>query len=325
MLNIKLIPKKALVLALSSCMLLPITANSGVDFTLDIPCPDRECFQILIPYPDLINPDLETPRPSRPYPVPNNTAAHHTIPFSVLRDFFNAVILSNNQLDMNQLASSLFRMVQQLESFVRNPDNFQGRNNARYVQQLRGLSEEIEDGRIAGVIINRSVSLNNRVPGLTLIETVFNWLPGNVFIGPRPEHRSDDPGERFEINAEAIVGTEQFNRLRRLNDMMITYVDSPGLVNFDELINLLNEATQNPNVVFRYNEENWVFNDYTQKWRIRTQSPAPEKIINQVQITKNTNNRYCPEIKMSNKLGCVSVMNPVYKNIQLRYLVSLFG
>lgn len=326
MIKIKFRPRKALPIFLIGCAFLSSTANSGVDFTLDIPCPTRDCFQIIDRYPALENIDLATARPRRPYPITMDTAAHHIIPFNVLRDFYNEVMNREDPVEMYQLGDSFIFMLNEIRVFVENENNFSGRDNSRFLEQAIQFSEEIRDGNIPEIsTYMRFFELDRRISeGVMSLQTIYSWLPVNVFIGPTPEYRSDDPGDSFEINAGTIVGSEHYNRLNTLNNMMKTCVHRTLTVSFSELIRLLNKVVQHPHFVFQFNNDDWEVNEYTGKWKIRTQSPAPEKILNQDQLTKNINGKYCPGRELNNDLDCGKVMNYVYKNIQLRYFTTLF-
>ncbi|KOB51764.1 Apoptosis inducing protein, partial [Operophtera brumata] len=38
-----------------------------------------------------------------------------------------------------------------------------------------------------------------------LVRSVYQWMPANIFIGPVPEIKSDDPGDQFEVNSRYII------------------------------------------------------------------------------------------------------------------------
>merc|ERR1712226_1133391 len=58
-------------------------------------------------------------------------------------------------------------------------------------------------------------------------EPLYNYLPGNVFIGPAGQERKDDPGEDFEAKCAGIMG-EKFDRLQRMYDHMKAFNTDPS-------------------------------------------------------------------------------------------------
>lgn len=59
------------------------------------------------------------------------------------------------------------------------------------------------------------------------IITAFSWMPGNLFLGPVNELRTDDPDDLFEEHAQNAVGIEKFEQLKTASALIEEYVN-PG-------------------------------------------------------------------------------------------------
>ncbi len=132
------------------------------------------------------------------YPV--EVMRHHIIPDSRLRDLWNRM-LAQNQL---HIASEelLLTIDQNLEQYQQN----QMRLHEDDITHLRALLQAIR---------TRTIRHNPTAPrpqGFDDLAAVYEWLPGNLFIGPRggggQYQRTDDPGDGFEENANTIIGAD---------------------------------------------------------------------------------------------------------------------
>ncbi|MGW1071974.1 hypothetical protein [Streptomyces sp. NPDC002537] len=53
---------------------------------------------------------------------------------------------------------------------------------------------------------------------------IYGTAPGNAFVGPKKENRSDDPEDKFESGCEPIITKDRFNRLKALDGNLDTYL-----------------------------------------------------------------------------------------------------
>jgi len=58
------------------------------------------------------------------------------------------------------------------------------------------------------------------------IQQFVTWFPGNIFIGPEPNIRGDDPGEKIEELAGYIIGEAHHNILKDMNTEMANYINT---------------------------------------------------------------------------------------------------
>lgn len=60
---------------------------------------------------------------------------------------------------------------------------------------------------------------------VAIMNTLLQWLPGNIFYGPPPELRIDDPKDSFEKHSIYIMNgdTEAYEYYKFLNDLMEKY------------------------------------------------------------------------------------------------------
>lgn len=176
---------------------------------------------------------------------------HHIIPYSVLRDFFNAALLKAQFLD-------------ELGYFVNG--------------QLRQIYAQVEQNPNIGLQRNRNVPntddlrLTRAVEITQRMQAVFVWMPGNLFYGPAPNLRSDDPGNEIETNAGAIIGAANYAVLDQLHTDMKNFIKNPST----QTIGSFNRIIANINVVGN-KQEAYAF-----------QSNQWEKVDNKFNIKLNT-------------------------------------
>lgn len=98
---------------------------------------------------------------------------------------------------------------------------------------------------------------------------IFEWLPGNIFYGPPPSLRGDDPGSQLEW-ALPIVGQEHFARLTNLYMAMYNFTKDPDYRNIRTYNFVMRELEYLANLEpFEFYEGNW-FRDRHGKYHIVT-------------------------------------------------------
>lgn len=111
---------------------------------------------------------------------------------------------------------------------------------------------------------------------LNLMATAFEWLPGNIFYGPPPYMRLDDPGDDFEYNSRYIINYDDthflnFNlftsitRLYTVNELFFINSYKYILKGLDRLLNT---------DVYNFDIEQWELID--NRFRIQTISQLPK-------------------------------------------------
>jgi len=86
---------------------------------------------------------------------------------------------------------------------------------------------------------------------------VYQWLPGNLFIGP--QNRSDDPGAAFETGAQVVIGGD-FNTHVTASQAIQTYLRAPSAVGAaQQAVGNLGQIARMTSV-FPLNPDNWVKN-----------------------------------------------------------------
>ncbi|HEX3524179.1 MAG TPA: hypothetical protein VHT52_19075 [Stellaceae bacterium] len=147
---------------------------------------------------------------------------HHVIPYNRLVQFWNTLLV-NRQLGRGPgLANGLLNgMIATLNNYQFGPS----RNNNILPDDRRNIIILLEGMRDGTIRHDEGVVRPDEIDNLA---AVYQWLPGNLFIGP--QNRSDDPGAAFETGAVVVVGGGNFSMYRRANDAIQTYLGAPGSV-----------------------------------------------------------------------------------------------
>eukprot|EP00102_Acyrthosiphon_pisum_P009616 XP_003248017.1 PREDICTED: uncharacterized protein LOC100569341 [Acyrthosiphon pisum] len=192
-------------------------------------------------------------------------ARHHVISWSTISSFFNLVL--RDPLIKIETCRGMFHVMNKLMSEnvledMKQPtaiDNFivsliQSKN-------LRGYNSMMKNSQNPQMLTKR-------------IHEFFTWLPGNIFIGPAPDIRGDDPEEEFEELARYIIGEAHHNLLKETNIQMVKYINAFSLLSQDDgyaivnkVLELFNKISLYP--VTPYNSQNWRFDKITKKWLIK--------------------------------------------------------
>lgn len=286
MLNIKLIPKKTLVLALIGCMLLPNVSPAKNIFGCDISLerdyhPARDLLNIR-ERPQALNINMDT----SPLTVAFEGAAipasrHHIIPFDILRLFFNAVVQSQDPLAQRTIA----RVLTQLTVDALSDQTYLHRTLTRdRIENAHRLAIRMQRGEFN----MQTVSPTYFGESLGILMTLFSWMPGNIFIGPVGSLRGDDPGSGFEYASAPIIGQEQFDSLYGIYRRMVAYINGNDNTNnnlvdiVDRLNNLDNSQlhfyleTQWRRNTANGNERYYIFNNSNNR-RLRNIDSVLEK------------------------------------------------
>lgn len=143
---------------------------------------------------------------------PVNMTRHHIIPDNRLRDFWNRMLRDGHFNAANAL----------LSVFESNLGQYQ--MNLAQINELRELLQGLQDGSI------RHNSEAVRPEAFDDLAALYEWMPGNLFIGPTggggQYQRTDDPGSDFEENAGAVIGNRDFRVRQDANAAIEAYLGS---------------------------------------------------------------------------------------------------
>lgn len=138
-------------------------------------------------------------------------AFHHIIPFNVLRRFYTAVMASRDAALRQVFVSFLEGMADEYRIPVPAPNNPPNGNAVRDLNEVMLEEPNVE-------------WIENGWEYTQLIRRLYTWMPFNIFEGPIPRYRDDDPGSGFEERSERIVGAQIFLELVRLHQNMLLYI-----------------------------------------------------------------------------------------------------
>jgi hypothetical protein len=133
---------------------------------------------------------------------PVEVMRHHIIPDTKLKEFWNKMVTSGNLVAaadgfLNVICSRISQYKVNLISADRDKVKL-------LVGKIRS-QEYQHDGT------------QQRPEGFDNLAAIYEWLPGNLFVGPKggdgKYQRTDDPGNNFERNSDVIVGSNAYNIL----------------------------------------------------------------------------------------------------------------
>lgn len=138
-------------------------------------------------------------------------ARHHIIPLNVLRKFFNTLVKTDD-IAFKSAQQELFSFLQRLGTIA--SATVEELNEFDFLRQIRIL-------RGFGSFLSSPLTLSrySAQPNyIRIIQSLFAWMPFNIFEGPIPRLRRLDPGNAFEHNAGDIIGAQMLQRLAQLNE-----------------------------------------------------------------------------------------------------------
>ncbi|XP_060865483.1 uncharacterized protein LOC132941447 [Metopolophium dirhodum] len=168
--------------------------------------------------------------------------------------------------------------------------------NEAYRQSIiRFTAEGVNPISFNGVSVQYRDYNNNQE---LLFLTMCSWLPGNIFSGPIPNLRMDDPGDGFETNSRPIVGENQYSLASELNILLknLTY-ENHDVQRISRVFDIIRFFSDMP--VTEFNSRNWEIvevkskkNTVVKQWRIKNVNLRPRKKRNFDQQTTQLNIQY---------------------------------
>ena len=221
------------------------------------------------PYPPLprYNTSL-TMTGTNPDQYPVEVMRHHIIPDNRLKGFWNKMV------NRNELAGEGKALLQGMRDSVR-------QYNMTLVpadrQQVINILDEI---------IERNYQHDaDRPPpdGFDNLAQVYEWLPGNLFIGPKGGgeryQRVDDPGDQFERNSDVIVGATAYSDLRNACIQMRDYLADAGqAAQAESASRYLGKTARGKKSPYPVESPNWLIvrgGAYRINYTVDKQNPCP--------------------------------------------------
>ncbi|KOB68847.1 Apoptosis inducing protein [Operophtera brumata] len=196
-------------------------------------------------------------------------ARHHIIPVRILINFFNSAVQRNGE--HNTVLGGLMNLMGFLSDDALT--HYPGSSSLReYIRRDLQDMRHLQTLYVMDSVTENSPPLDVLFSSDYLVRSVYQWMPANIFIGPEPQIRSDDPGDQFEVNSRYIIGEENFQRLDTLRRLMISYVDTGHLNEYNEAIELLSEISRGRHSPYSYSPDQWEYNSWTRKYNIKTTS-----------------------------------------------------
>lgn len=141
--------------------------------------------------------------------IPVPATRHHIIPLSKLSNFYNQVIRTNPG---TPLGNYLHNRVASILSSFRDNNQFGVRRDGSSLAPHHYLT-------VTGPVRDFQPDYN--------MLAAFTWMPGNLFYGPPPGRRLNDPGDGFDFEASGFVRPDTYQRMARLYVNMHRYISQP--------------------------------------------------------------------------------------------------
>ncbi|KGS72580.1 hypothetical protein [Burkholderia pseudomallei] len=188
------------------------------------------------------------------YPI--ELARHHIIPYKTIKDFFNKLWGEQGRLRQPR---KLYTFLGHRIPLYAGSAGWNCQTSASQIAGASNVALALGDGYM---LPDGDLDQNQIEEFLRYIA----WLPGNIFIGPHANFRSDDPGENgFERDAVYIVGDRRYAILLNTYEDMGEYVKNPSEDLLGAIINNLVKIAQIKSVKL-LRREDWI-NDHG-KYRI---------------------------------------------------------
>ncbi|KAK7590639.1 hypothetical protein V9T40_002252 [Parthenolecanium corni] len=163
------------------------------------------------------------------------------------------------------------------------------------------------------VVEQNSILINTDL----IFSTMVMWIPGNIFFGPEPELRDDDPGEGFEVNSRNIIGDDRFEQLVSLHTNINDFNRNHDRNLFETILTQISQLCELNEVPF--NIDQW---EVTGTRRVRRNGREIDrntykiKIPQAVSIQPSTT----PRVELKRSAGFVSFCYPD----DLNYLIMKY-
>lgn len=122
-------------------------------------------------------------------------------------------------------------------------------NQVVFKNDIQDQTTSMMEGNQGQIVANPTIQ--------NLIESAYEWIPGNLFEGPR--NRVDDPGNDIDTVAKAVIGQETFNSIHVPTDnaMIAFHNDNSSKTNFNTAIKGLEKIRKLRTSPWPFNDNNW--------------------------------------------------------------------
>jgi GH18 family chitinase len=238
-------------------------ARPSVEY-FDLSLPERPS----APYMNLPNysADLRRARAYQDEEHPVSMARHHIVPDNLLRNFWNTLLERGHFNGTHGVAERLLVALEaRLPRYARDSMRLEEGD----VSELQDLLTRIINGEIQ----HRAGA--RRPNGFDNLSAVYQWMPGNLFIGPRggggPYQRDDDPGDGFEGGARVLMSNQSFQTREQANRYIREYINNQSTTAAARAITALTDIANVRTIPFRVNDTQWLLS------RNRTYSLRPAR------------------------------------------------
>jgi hypothetical protein len=190
------------------------------------------------------------------YPV--TVARHHIVPANLLIQLWNTMLDRGHMASANGGGYATALLASMALNLAFYEINMVPGDRLNLLLLLNGIQfGYLEHDPNAGTVPNRD-----------LLAEAYEWLPGNLFIGPDGTWRDDDPGDNFETNAGIVVGNG-FRQYSNANQRIQAYLAGTATTPSRAVLSLARIAlTLSP---FPLNPLNWFSNVLSGKFSLNTQ------------------------------------------------------
>ncbi|CAJ7440586.1 Uncharacterised protein [Burkholderia pseudomallei] len=249
---------------------------------------------------------LPNKRPNSTYPSSNNyninlTASgsgpefpiaverHHVIPFETLRDFYNKVLENNHLQYLNQFLGGIAGNVVTYAETAWHNCNASDRNVAAAIDAENVFIAM--QYRYARPGSSTSPSLSE----FDFAARWYVWLPGNIFLGPSTDFRTNTVQNQFEAGAARIVGQTAFARLQALYADMRTYLTNGDIATLQRIARNLALVADNRQAIYPLRAEDWEQSGTTQAGLPKFKIKKPDSNIKRAEanIIDNLDKQTC--------------------------------
>ncbi|ABF70579.1 hypothetical protein [Trichoplusia ni ascovirus 2c] len=168
---------------------------------------------------------------------------HHIIPYATLRNFYNTMIHNGHRSGIQRLTSEVINALA--------PYAYRGRTLSLTTNENVPISDTISE-------LTRTMLERPNFADIIRAHQIYAWMPFNIYVGPSPSLRDDDPGENvFDATAYTVVGNAVATRLSEIYDHMTSYLNSGNESEMNAALDGLRVEAMRRLVPYMFNRYYW--------------------------------------------------------------------
>jgi len=224
------------------------------------------------PYPGLQNRNYPLNEEGiNPTTHPIRLTRHHIIPLSSLITFWNKVINNGHATELKVFFNAMSHQYPEYRK------NF-AHNDEKEIEEIQELMSNI---------VNATIIHGVGPPGnpnrLDEVVEIYQWLPGNLFIGPT--ERADDAKDGFESQSTWIVGSPLYENLLHASNEIKEYNALQNAANSKDNVKSISKrlafVANFAEAPKKLNPANWVYKKGGTNYTILQQKPKGDSAIMQ--------------------------------------------